>query len=64
MKMKKQIELENTRYRYLSDILKEVTFTYDYDKDCLELSQEGIRIFDAQEHIEHYSHYYLSLIHI
>ena len=58
MKMKKQIELENTRYRYLSDILKEVTFTYDYDKDCLELSQEGIRIFDAQEHIEHYSHYY------
>lgn len=58
MKMKKQIELENTRYRYLSDILKEVTFTYDYEKDCLELSQEGIRIFDAQEHIKDYSKYH------
>lgn len=57
MKMKKQIELENTRYRYLSDILKEVTFTYDYNKDSLELSQEGIRLFDANAYIEHYSQY-------
>ena len=58
LKMKKQLELENTRYRYLSDILKEVTFTYDYEKDCLELSQEGIRIFETSGYIEHYSQYH------
>lgn len=57
MRMKKQIELENTRYRILSDILKEVTFSYDYGSDRLTLSQEGIRLFATDGHIEHYSQY-------
>ncbi len=57
MKMAKELELENTRYRYLSDIMKEVTFTYDYRKDILFLSQEGIRFFDTDEKITDYSHY-------
>ena len=42
MRMKRQIELENTRYRYLSDILKEVTFTYDYGSDVLTLSRRAL----------------------
>ena len=61
MKMKKQIELENTRYRYLSDILKEMTFTYDYERDVLLVSQEGVKIFDADEKIVGYSRYHSKL---
>lgn len=57
MKMKKQIELENTRYRYLSDILKEVTFTYDYGDDVLTLSREGVEIFGTDKSIGQYSRY-------
>lgn len=57
MQMKKQTELENTRYRYLSDILGEITFTYEYDRDLLIVSQEGVRIFQADEQIENYSSY-------
>lgn len=58
MKMKRQLELENTRYNYLSDILKEVTFTYDYDQDVLTLSKEGRRIFGTEEKIYEYSLYH------
>lgn len=61
MKMKKQIELENTRYRYLSDILKEMTFTYDYERDVLLVFQEGVKIFDADEKIVGYSRYHSKL---
>ncbi|CCX97220.1 putative uncharacterized protein [Enterocloster bolteae CAG:59] len=57
MRMKRQIELENTRYRYLSDILKEVTFTYDYGSDVLTLSREGVELFGADESIGQYSRY-------
>lgn len=57
MRMKRQIELENTRYRYLSDILKEVTFTYDYGSDVLTLSREGVELFGADESIGQYSQY-------
>lgn len=57
IKMAKELELENTRYRYLSDIMKEVTFTYDYKKDRLTTSAEGIRIFDTAGQIDHYSCY-------
>ena len=57
MRMKRQIELENTRYRYLSDILKEVTFTYDYGSDVLTLSREGVELFGADENIGQYSRY-------
>lgn len=57
MRMKKQIELENTRYRYLSDILKEVTFTYDYGHDVLTLSREGVEIFGTDKSIGQYSRY-------
>jgi diguanylate cyclase (GGDEF)-like protein len=62
MRMKKQIELENTRYRYLSDILKEVTFTYDYGGDILTLSREGVEIFGTAESIQQYSRYQSSSI--
>ena len=57
MRMKRQIELENTRYRYLSDILKEVTLTYDYGSDVLTLSREGVELFGADESIGQYSRY-------
>ena len=57
MRMKRQIELENTRYRYLSDILKEVTFTYDYGSDVLTLSREGVEIFGTDKSIGQYSRY-------
>lgn len=57
LKMNKIIELENVRYRYLSDMLKEVTFTYDYQEDKLVISKEGMRIFQTPEVIEHYSAY-------
>lgn len=57
LKMTKELELENTRYRYLSDIMKEVTFTYDYKKDRLTTSREGTRLFDTAEVIDLYSQY-------
>ena len=52
MKMKKQIELENTRYRYLSEIMKEVIFEYDYRSDMLRLTSEAVEIFKVPEVIE------------
>ena len=57
MKMKKQIELENTRYRYLSEIMKEVIFEYDYRSDMLRLTSEAVEIFKVPEVIEHFSSY-------
>lgn len=54
MKMKKQIELENTRYRYLSEIMKEVIFEYDYRSDMLRLTSEAVEIFKVPEVIEHF----------
>ncbi len=57
MKMKKQIELENTRYRYLSEIMKEVIFEYDYKSDMLRLTSEAVEIFKVPEVIEHFSSY-------
>ncbi len=55
MKMKKQIELENTRYRYLSEIMKEVIFEYDYKSDTLRLTREAVEIFQVPEIIEKFS---------
>lgn len=57
MRMKKQIELENTRYRYLSEIMKEVIFEYDFTSDTLRLTSEAVEIFQVPEVIEHFSAY-------
>lgn len=57
MKMKKQIELENTRYRYLSEIMKEVIFEYDFKSDTLRLTREAVEIFKVPEIIEQFSAY-------
>lgn len=54
----KQLELENKRYRYLSDMMREVTFTYNYIQDEITLSQEGQVLFETDETIRPFSNYH------
>lgn len=58
IKFNRKLELENTRYRYLSDMMQEVTFTYHYDQDEIILSQEGQILFEADEYIKPFSQYH------
>lgn len=62
LKMSKKSELENRRYRYLSDMTSEVTFTYDYVEDLMILSKEGQGLFEAEEEIKNYSKYQSKLV--
>ena len=49
--MKRQIELKIHVTANLSDILKEVTFTYDLWQPCADPIQEGVELFGADESI-------------
>lgn len=51
LKMKDQIELENQRYKMLSEISGEMIFEYDYKKDCLRINKT---VPGNQRIIEHY----------
>lgn len=53
-KMKRQIEIENSRYRMLGKITEEVIFEYDYVKDILNLSGKQ-NILSANREIKDYS---------
>lgn len=58
IRLGKQLELENTRYRYLSDMMREVTFTYNYIQDEITLSKEGQILFETDETIQPFSKYH------
>lgn len=58
IRLGKQLELENTRYRYLSDMMHEVTFTYNYIEDEITLSKEGQDLFETDETIQPFSQYH------
>lgn len=62
LKMNRKLELENTRYRYLSNMMSEITFTYDYGKDMLILSKEGQNLFETSATIERYIETYKSKV--
>lgn len=62
VKMNQKIKIENIRYRSLSDMLHEVTFTYDYQKDQMILSKEGKELFESDDVINEYSHYQSKII--
>lgn len=48
-RMKRQIEVENSRYRMLGKITQEIIFEYDYDKDILNLSGKDNILTDSSE---------------
>lgn len=54
MKMKNRIEIENKRYRMLTEITGESIFEYDFETDVLRISGHGIGILKDQGVIEHY----------
>lgn len=53
-KMKRQIEIENSRYRMLGKITEEIIFEYDYVKDILNLSGKQ-NILSVNHEIKDYS---------
>ena len=54
LKMKRQIEVENNRYRMLSKITQEIIFEYDYEKDILKLGDKHNFLAETNE-IENYA---------
>lgn len=48
-KMKRQIEVENSRYRMLGKITQEIIFEYDYEKDILNLGGKKSVLSEASE---------------
>ncbi|MGX8833389.1 transporter substrate-binding domain-containing diguanylate cyclase [Amedibacillus sp. YH-ame6] len=55
LKMKKAVEIEYKRYQLLSDISKEMTFSYDYIHDYLKVSNTGIGKISDNEFIYHFA---------
>lgn len=54
MKMKNRIEIENKRYKMLTEITGESIFEYDFEKDILRVSGNGIGILKSQGELLHY----------
>lgn len=49
LKMKRQIEVENSRYKMLGKITQEIIFEYDYEKDVLNLGGKKSILSDTSE---------------
>lgn len=53
LEMKRQIEVENSRYKMLGQITQEIIFEYDYEKDILDLKGKK-NILSEDSEIDHY----------